>query len=141
MDSSALLEMINEWHPRLCSIKEQEASVVVGSKWTRQELLGHLLDSALNNHQRFVRLQQGDLEGFPGYDQEHWVSAGGYKQCEWHNLVQLWYLFNQQLALVISNISPSSEGNLWKDKECDLQFLVQDYSHHMLHHLQKLQLQ
>lgn len=140
MDPNPLLSLLDEWHPRLCGIEAPDADRVVGSKWTRKELLGHLLDSALNNHQRFVRLQVGDLEGFPGYDQEHWVVAGAYHQCGWEELVELWFRFNQQLARVIRNIPQSAEGHLWKDKGVDLRFLVRDYNEHMLHHLKRMNL-
>lgn len=140
MDSSPLLAILAEWHPRLCAISTQEAEVVVGSKWTRKEFLGHLLDSALNNHQRFVRLQQGDLADFPGYEQEFWVEAGAYRGCDWNELVSLWHLFNRQLAGVIGHIPPGAERNQWKGHG-DLRFLVQDYTAHLLHHLHRMRLE
>lgn len=138
MDAGPLLNLVDEWHPRLLRLSDAEAEVVVGSKWNRKEILGHLLDSAVNNHQRFIRLQQGDLAGFPGYEQELWVAAGGYRQGDWQSLVQLWHLFNRQLAVVIAQIPPDAEGHIWQDNGVDLAFLVQDYARHTLHHLQKL---
>ena len=140
MDARPLLEIVDAWQPRLTSLSDQEADVVVGSKWNRKEIIGHLLDSAVNNQHRFIRLQQGDLASFPGYDQEHWVAAGGYRQGDWKSLVQLWCLLNRQLAVVIGHIPPEAEGHTWQDNGVDLAFLVQDYTRHTLHHLQKLQL-
>jgi hypothetical protein len=77
MDASHLEGLIGKGNEILLRISEHESMEVVGSKWTRKQLLGHLIDSASNNYQRFVRLQQGNLVGFPGYDQEFWVAAAG----------------------------------------------------------------
>lgn len=140
MDTSILIKTLSDWRPRLSAVSEQEAKRIVGSKWSRKEILGHLLDSAVNNHQRFVRLQQGNLEGFPGYDQESWVMVSGYNQYDWNDLIQLWYLYNQHLVWIISHIPSSVEANLWKDINVDLRFLVHDYPRHLLHHLEKMKL-
>lgn len=140
MDAGPLLNLVDEWHPRLLSLSDAEAAIVVGSKWNRKEILGHLLDSAVNNQQRFIRLQTGDLVGFPGYDQEQWVAAGGYRQGDWQSLVQRWCLLNRQLAVVIAQIPLDAEGHIWQDQGVDLAFLVQDYTRHTWHHLQKLKL-
>lgn len=138
MNARPLLELIHDWHPRLAALTEGDAQMIVGSKWNRKELLGHLLDSALNNHQRIVRLQQGNLDAFPGYDQEHWVIAGGYQDSDWSQLVTLWHLFNLQLARVIQNAPASVAGNLWIGHDADLSFLILDYNRHLLHHLEKM---
>ena len=138
MDASQLRNLVSEWTERLQGISEQEALKVVGTKWTRKQLLGHLLDSAANNHQRFVRLQQGNLAGFPGYDQEHWVAAGNYNQRPWVDLVEFWRLYNLQLASLIENIPPGCEGNVWEGHDADLGFLVEDFTRHMLHHLTRI---
>ena len=138
MDASHLQGLIGEWNERLLRISEQDSMEVVGSKWTRKQLLGHLIDSALNNYQRFVRLQQGNLMGFPGYDQEFWVAAGNYNQCTWINLVDFWRLFNLQVASLVANIPSGCEENVWEVNDVSLGFLVQDYTQHMLHHLTRI---
>lgn len=140
MDSTALRTLLEQWRPRLAALDEAASREVVGSRWNRKEILGHLLDSGSNNQQRFVRLQQGDLEGFPGYDGDFWVAAGQYRQAAWSDLVTLWFLTNQQLARVIDGIEPASEGHVWQNGAMDLKALVEDYSRHMLHHLQALRL-
>ncbi len=138
MDATSLVRVIDEWTDRLASLSERAAMEVVGSRWTRKEVLGHLIDSAANNHHRFVRLQQGDLEGFPGYEQDAWVAAGNYNRNAWRNIVGLWNLYNRQLAIVIENADQSCEGNRWKEKDVDFRFLVEDYVAHMLHHLRQI---
>ena len=139
MDPEALLDLLDAWLPRLRAVAERDADLVVGSKWSRKQLLGHLLDSAQNNYQRFVRLRRGDLSGFPGYDQEAWVEAGAYRDAPWADLVELWRLFNLRLAAVIRGLPAEAAGHRWQDQDCDLAHLVQDYHRHLVHHLERLQ--
>ena len=138
MDAGRLQILVGEWTERLLRISEQDSLKVVGSKWTRKQLLGHLIDSTSNNYQRFVRLQQGPLVGFPGYDQELWVAAGNYHQLPWVHLVEFWRLYNLQIATLIENIPASCEGNVWEGHDATLGFLVQDFTRHMLHHLTRI---
>ncbi len=138
MDASYLQGLVGEWSERLARISEQDSLKVVGSKWTRKQLLGHLIDSAANNYQRFVRLRQGDLVGFPGYDQEAWVAAGQYNQCPWLDLVAFWRLYNLRIAAIIENLPPGCEGNVWEGHDASLGFLIQDFTRHMLHHLTRI---
>ena len=138
MDASRLSLLITEWSGRLARISEQESLKVVGSAWTRKQLLGHLIDSTANNHQRFVRLQQGDLDGFPGYDQEAWVAAGHYDRTPWASLVELWRLYNLQLVAIVEGIDPGCAANRWQDGEVDLGFLIEDFPRHTLHHLTRM---
>ena len=62
MDASYLQGLVGEWSERLARISEQDSLKVVGSKWTRKQLLGHLIDSAANNYQRFVRLRCAQMK-------------------------------------------------------------------------------
>lgn len=109
-------------------------------KWSAIELMGHLIDSAANNHQRFVRAQQGDYTG-PAYDQEFWVSSQGYQNAPWPELVELWRLYNRHLARVIERVLPES-----LDTECrvghyapaTLGFIIEDYLAHLQHHLRQI---
>src|SRR5437868_14269940 len=73
-------------------------------KWCPREIIGHLIDSASNNHQRFVRAQFKDDLVFPGYAQNAWVSAQRYQDAPWRDLVTLWAAFNEHLARVVDAI-------------------------------------
>ena len=67
-------------------------------KWAKKEILGHLLDSASNNHQRFVRATlQGSLT-FPGYDQARLVNLQRFSDVDWNFLVDFWAAYNRFLA-------------------------------------------
>lgn len=76
---------------RLRAITDAEATVSRGAgKWTTKDLLGHLIDSAANNHQRVVRAQLEEAYSGPGYAQEAWVAAQQYRDRSWTELVELW---------------------------------------------------
>ena len=59
-------------------------------RWTRKEVVGHLIDSASNNHRRFVRGQLASGQDFPRYEQEQWVRVQGYQSARWPDLIDLW---------------------------------------------------
>lgn len=56
----------------LIQIDEQIFSEKINpAKWSKKEILGHLIDSATNNHHRFVRVQfETNLK--ISYDQNKW---------------------------------------------------------------------
>jgi hypothetical protein len=107
--------------------------------WSLKEIVGHLVDSAANNHHRFVRLQQGDLEGFPAYDNEAWIAAQHYNDYGWEPLVALWHLYNQLLLHVIRTMDETCLDNAWSvgGKSATLGFLVDDYFRHLRDHLEQ----
>jgi hypothetical protein len=69
-------------------------------RWTKKEVIGHLIDSASNNHQRFVRGQLASGQDFPGYEQEQWVRIQGYQSARWPDLIDLWRAYNAHLLHV-----------------------------------------
>src|SRR5438045_8783643 len=74
-------------------------------RWTKKEVLGHLIDSASNNHQRFVRCQIAPGQDFPGYEQERWVRIQGYQAARWNDLIDLWRAYNTHLIHVAGRMS------------------------------------
>jgi hypothetical protein len=138
---------------RLLSLSEEQIQEARGEdKWTRKQILGHLIDSAANNHLRFVRAQFTNALVFPGYEQERWVDVQHYNDEDWSQLVQLWKLYNLHLAHLASFISPESlrsertEHNLdviaWqavdKREPVTLEYFIRDYAGHMRHHLDQI---
>jgi len=109
--------------------------------WSPKEELGHLIDSATNNHQRFVRaLVQGEFRG-DGYAQDEWVKVNAYQEMEWNQIIDLWHSYNTLLAHLVAHI-PDSRSNArivigW-DGAKPLGFIVEDYVIHMQHHLDHL---
>ena len=110
--------------------------------WSVKEILGHLIDSAANNHQRFVRAQLSRELSFPGYEQNAWVTAHDYQSRPWLQLVELWVLYNHHLAHVIARM-PDTAANvpcrIGTDEPVVLQALVEDYAAHLRHHLEQIQ--
>jgi hypothetical protein len=135
-----LQQIIEETEPRLLSIAQPE-SRPSAVKWSKKEVLGHLIDSAANNHQRFVRSQLQRELVFPGYAQTDWNRAQQYQSEAWENLVRLWVSYNRHLAHVMAAISESDSHNtctIGEGKPVTLEFLVTDYVSHLEHHLRQI---
>ena len=111
------------------------------ASWCVKEILGHLVDSAANNHQRFVRAQESSPYGGPGYTQMHWVSSQGYAHASWPELVELWRLYNRHLARVIRRVPDAALATpctIASDPPVTLGFVIEDYVTHMRHHLTQI---
>ena len=106
--------------------------------WSRKQLLGHLIDSASNNHQRFVRASLQDALNFPGYDQNGNVRAQPFQQVAWTQLVALFTAYNRFLAHVIANLPEAKLQTLCRigaENPVTLEYLATDYVDHLTHHL------
>ena len=127
--------------PRLQAISEDVASQKPAPhKWSKKEILGHLVDSAANNHQRFIRLQVQPELTLPGYDQDDWVRLNGYQQMPWSEIMTLWSAYNRHLAVVIASLNEDALGHVWHSPDGDvtLEFIATDYVRHLEHHLRQI---
>jgi hypothetical protein len=111
--------------------------------WSVKEIIGHLVDSASNNHQRFVRLQVADGLAFPDYSQDNhaWVSIQRYQEAPWDDLLALWRYFNLHLARVIRSVNERCIDHIWvvdEDTSITLGELMIDYLRHLKDHLQQI---
>lgn len=109
--------------------------------WSPKEELGHLLDSAANNHQRIVRAQSEDKLAFPGYEQNRWVAINRYQHREWKELIEVWQALNLQLLAAAESVpAPAWAHTLTVagSQPMTLEFVFDDYVTHMLHHLQHI---
>lgn len=150
---AALRKAVEESLPRLRAIPEAEsARPPAPGKWSPRQVLGHLIDSASNNHQRFLRARfQKDLV-FPGYLQEEWVEAQNYRDAPWAELVELWGLYNLHLARVMDatpedllqrerrrhNFDHIAFRKLPEGSPATLAYLHLDYVAHLEHHLAQI---
>jgi hypothetical protein len=110
-------------------------------KWSKKEILGHLVDSAANNHQRFARLQLVNSINLPGYDGDEWVRVQRYQDRPWEEIIDLWRAYNIQLAWLIRNVNQSALRHVWHTpdgKDLDLEFIMRDYVVHLKHHLDQI---
>jgi hypothetical protein len=109
-------------------------------KWSKKEILGHLIDSASNNHQRFVRALSSTEVVLPGYAQTEWVKGQDYEHESWTDIVGLWASLNRHLAHVIERIPEEKTGVRCRIGERDLALgeLIPDYVAHLEHHLKQI---
>jgi hypothetical protein len=147
----------------LRSIVERESARLLGAApdavarrpakggWSAKEVLGHLIDSAAVNHQRFVRAQWQDLV-FAAYAQDDWVEAQKYQDAPWIELVALWREYNRHLARVmaaipidvrlkehrIHNLHEIAMKPAPKDQPASLEYLMRDYVEHLQHHVKQI---
>ena len=112
--AARLMEVVATAEDRLLSLEEQAAShaPAVG-KWTPKEVIGHLIDSAANNWQRFVRLQLQPSIDLPGYQQEGWVRVQHYNERPWLEVIALWVALNHHLAHTITHTDRAALTNIW----------------------------
>lgn len=139
-----LNKIVNEYSLRISTISDQEFSAKpLPNKWSKKEVLGHLIDSAQNNLRRFVC---GQYESTPPkivYDQDYWVKANNYQQTNGTEVIAMWKLINNQIATILETMPSSSYP-----KECDtgknsvtlhsLEWLADDYVKHLKHHLNQI---
>ncbi|MBE8714976.1 DinB family protein [Sphingobacterium hungaricum] len=110
------------------------------NKWSKKEILGHLIDSATNNHQRFIRCQ---FEENPliSYDQEKWVQTSNYQAADKRQLIDFWTAYNSHLVHIMTAIPQEKLTNSCKmidGSTHTLAFLINDYVDHLEHHLKQL---
>ncbi len=109
--------------------------------WTRKQVLGHMIDSAANNHQRFVRATLDGQYSGPGYKQEGWVGLHGYAELPWPTLLGWWAAAHQVLEIIVARIPEerlSAPCVVGEDAPVTLQFLIEDYIAHQRHHLAQI---
>ena len=140
--SEQLTRTVEAAEPILLKVSEAEsAKPALKGGWSRKQVIGHLIDSASNNHQRFVRASlQGSLE-FPGYDQDGCVRIEAPQDAPWPLLVAVWRNYNQYLAHVIAHLPASqlkAQCRIGDHDPVTLQFLAEDYLTHLLHHLEQI---
>jgi len=127
---------------RLVGIADAEAEQKPASGgWSKKEILGHLIDSASNNHQRFVRAQFAPRVDLPGYEQERWVATQAYATESWADLVNLWLLYNRHLLHILRNLpegAPSHEISIGGKPPVTLQAVAEDYLVHLKNHLAQI---
>lgn len=137
-----LRHIINEIAPLLVAIPKAEVfAKPEPEKWSKAEILGHLLDSAANNHHKFIRMMAQPHLNFVGYDQNFWVSAQHYNETSWELLIALWQRYNDHLAHIIEYTPNDSWGNtisINNSEPFTLKFIIQDYVEHLKHHLKQI---
>lgn len=111
---------------------------------TVKQILGHLIDSASNNHQRMVRLQYSkDLLFFPDYRQDNdlWIALQDYQNADWENLIQLWKFYNLHIIQVIKSVDLTKLDSFWCDfqgTKVTLKEMIEGYLDHLYLHINEI---
>jgi len=132
--------IINLTPKKLTEISEENMSTKPSpTKWSKKEIIGHLIDSATNNHQRFVR---GQFENIPeiSYDQNNWNEFSFYNQIESKQIISFWTIYNKQIIEIIKRIPKENLEKQIKigNNILTLEFLIIDYVEHLEHHLNQI---
>jgi DinB superfamily len=140
--ANSLQQAIDRELPNLRGMSDGHAGAArPGRSWTRKQELGHLIDSATNNHARFVcGTLQDEFRG-PGYNQDGWVALHAYNDLPWPTLVDFWYRHNALLAHLVHHIPEDQLATacyIAKYPKMTLGFVIEDYILHMQHHLDQI---
>lgn len=108
--------------------------------WNSKQIIGHLIDSALNNHQRFVRATLDGRYDGPGYDGDRWQEIHDYAGMDWEDLLEHWRTQNALLARVVARIPEDRLGaeiriTTWSEAPKTIEGLIRDYLRHLEHHV------
>jgi hypothetical protein len=120
---------INNFYGIIIQNKDIVDKKISEEKWTLKEMIGHLIDSASNNHQRIIRLQIDEKINFPAYEAEDWKNITKIKEFNFIDLINLWKGYNFYILHLIKNISENNLDNIWEidGKEMTLKFIIEDY--------------
>jgi len=137
-----LAQILQDAPSRLVNISDEDAGKAPApGKWSRKQIIGHLIDSASNNHQRWVRGMAAARTEFPKYEQELWVNTQGYTDARWPDLVNLWLLYNRHLLHIARRMTAEQwahECVVGDNPPASLLELVVGYVTHLRRHLSQI---
>jgi hypothetical protein len=146
VDSAARLRTAIDDASRLFAGVDEARTAVrpAPDKWCAREIIGHLIDSACNNHRRFVLGHGGGVSRWDGYEQDLWVGSQRYAEARWPDLVTLWTAYNTHLAHVMAStpadVAAREASSYDGSRQLSVGYLMDDYVRHLNHHLAQLRL-
>jgi hypothetical protein len=140
-----LQEHINIIPSKFLKYSEEELSrKPAPDKWSKKELLGHLIDSATNNHLRFIKIQFMPEPFFvEGYHQDDWVRIQKYNEIDTQHLINFWKIYNEHILFIMQNTAVEKleikiDAEQPYEEADTLFFLMKDYVDHIDHHLKQI---
>jgi hypothetical protein len=144
--ADSVAQLARDFHDRHRTVAEEAAlRRPLDAGWTLKEIVGHLIDSAGNNHQRITRLQLVPELQFPGYENEKWLAAEQWNGLPWQDILDLFLYYNLFLVHLIRNVNPENLGHRWfgRDRSGDriftLEEMIVDYRKHLQEHLEQFE--
>jgi len=143
--TNGIVDIIESWELKLINLPIETITLKRNNQnRTIKQILGHLIDSASNNHQRMIRLQYNTNLTFPDYRQDNdlWIALQDFQTEDWNNLIQLWKYFNLHMVQVIKSVDQSKLDNYWHDFEgtkVTLKEMIEGYLWHINLHLNEIQ--
>jgi hypothetical protein len=137
--ASLLNKIIDDHLSSLRAIDDEKFHLKpIPGKWSKKEIVGHLVDSAQNNVRRFIVAQYDDRPKIV-YNQDKWVAITNYQQYPLADLIDLWYRLNKHICQVLTFMpSEMSRREVETEQVHDLRWLAEDYIKHLLHHLHQV---
>jgi hypothetical protein len=137
--SSELQTLIDHYLPQLKDLSEPDAAQKPSpSKWSKKELIGHLVDSAQNNIRRFITAQYEEVPKI-SYNQDKWVAINHWQEYTLVDLINLWYALNKQIGVILKTTSSDmAQRQSQTDALHSIEWLATDYIKHMKHHLHQV---
>ena len=137
--ASKLETLINDYLPQLKNIGEEKFSYKPSPvKWSKKEIVGHLIDSAQNNIRRFIVAQYEDNPSIR-YDQDKWVAIINYQHMDPTLVIELWYLLNKQIISILRNTTTEAAQRTSKTEDIHtIEWLAEDYIRHLKHHMHQV---
>ena len=142
--TAELKTLISDYAERFLKISDAEFSAKpLPNKWSKKEVVGHLIDSAQNNLRRFIVGQYMPVPPKITYEQDFWVNANGYQNTSGKDVITLWKLINEQIVSVLNNMAADNYTRLADTGKTDVQlrtleWLAEDYVKHMKHHINQV---
>lgn len=137
--------IVEGWSTRLAALPFEVITERRNSQnRTARQILGHLVDSAANNHHRIVRLQYSESLEFPDYrqDNDRWIAIQNYQEEDWDRLVSFWRSYNLHMIHIMKNVDESCLDHTWHDFEGNretLRTIIEGYLWHLNLHLKEIQ--
>lgn len=143
--TNGILKYIDTWERKLIDLPiETITNKRNKQNRTIKQILGHLIDSAANNHQRMIRLQYNEKHDFPDYQQDNdlWISLQDYQNADWNTTIMMWKYYNLHMIQVIKSVDQTKLDNSWQtfeDIKVTLQQMIVGYLGHIELHLNEIQ--
>lgn len=143
--TNGIQKYIDTWEQKLTALSADTiAKKRIKQNRTIKQILGHLIDSAANNHQRIVRLQYNDKLDFPDYQQDNdlWIALQDYQNADWNTTIQMWKYYNLHMIQVIKSVDHTKLENTWQNFEhitVTLRQMIEGYPGHLELHFNEIQ--